>query len=58
MANTYDAEMKLMARFKNLADALTDAACSTEFDCEITQNLMIEFTDIITGQMGITSFEF
>ena len=36
MTNTYAAEMNLMARFKNLADALTDAACSTTFDCEIT----------------------
>ena len=58
MAKTYEAEMKLMSRFTNLADALTDAACSNQFDCEITQNLMTEFTDIITGSMGITSFEF
>ena len=58
MTSTYATEMNLMARFKNLADALTDAACSTTFDCEITQNLMKEFTDIITGPMGITSFEF
>lgn len=28
MAKKYEAEMKLMARFENLAEALTDAACS------------------------------
>ena len=28
MAKTYESEMKLMSRFTNLADALTDAACS------------------------------
>ena len=28
MTKTYEAEMKLMSRFTNLADALTDAACS------------------------------
>jgi len=41
-----------------LADAILDEACSAVFDCEITQNLMNQFTDFMAGQQGITSFEF
>lgn len=58
MSETFAAEMALMAKFSNLADAIMDAACSGVFDCEITQNLMNGFTDIMTGPQGITSFEF
>ena len=36
MNETYAAEMALMAKFSNLADAIMDAACSGVFDCEIT----------------------
>ena len=53
-----DTEMTLMAKFTNLADAIMDAACSGVFDCEITQNLMNQFTDFMTNKQGITSFEF
>ena len=49
MSETYDAEMALMAKFRNLADAIMDAACSGTFDCEITQNLMNGFTDFMTA---------
>ena len=58
MNETFSAEMALMDKFSNLADAIMDAACSGVFDCEITQNLMNGFTDMMTGPQGITSFEF
>lgn len=36
MNETFSAEMALMDKFSNLADAIMDAACSGVFDCEIT----------------------
>ena len=58
MNERYQIEMGLMQQFSNLANAILDEACSSVFDCEVTQNLMNHFTDFLTGEQGITSFEF
>lgn len=51
-------EIQILTKFKALASEILDEACSSNFDCEKTQNLMQRLTSYLTDKKSMTSFEF